>query len=364
MDIKDFKLKITNSERNKYLDVLELKDSKILNVLYGSGDYANTLFNFLKENQVIIDYVCIDEKFYIPGEWNGISTIKFEEIENCILEDYNLILGFSRYKEAERKLINLRKLSKLYFFDSISFFNFFNLEYVNSRIEDFFKTYCLLQDEKSRAVFLAFINSKLKGKPDELYDLVEGDQYFPSDLISLTSNEVFVDAGAYTGDTLSVFIKKVDSKFTSYYAFEPDQINFNLLKSLVSNFNSSDINIFNIGLSDKKDQLFFKSDKVNTVKSSFSKDGEVTVDVNSLDNIVNGREITFIKMDIEGAEFSAITGAKSSIQKHKPKLAISMYHKPDDLIVLPQLIKAIRPDYKFYLRHHLHITQELVLYAI
>ena len=69
-------------------------------------------------------------------------------------------------------------------------------------------------------------------------------------------------------------------------------------------------------------------------------------------------------MDIEGAEGKALDGARRSIQRFKPKLAIASYHKNDDFIVLSKKILEIEPSYKLYLRHHSVHANETVLYAI
>lgn len=364
MTVQEFTKEITINERDKRDDLLTIRESDIPLVLYGIGDYANTVFNFLKENQISVDFVCIDSGISSLKIWNDIPLIFIEELDKVINKEYNVIIGFSRFKVAEEKLTVCKLIKGKYFFDSISFFDFFDRKYILNNSEKFTETYNMLGDDKSKEIFIAFINGKLLGRPESLYNLVEGNQYFPKDLIELTSKESFVDAGAYTGDTLNTFLNNVDNQFEYYYAFEPDFTNFQTLEKFVATVNLENIKVFNAGVSFKKAKLRFKSDLVNTVKSTFSEDGELEIDVDSIDNVLDGQPVSFIKMDIEGAEFDALNGARVSIEKFKPKLAVSMYHKPDDLIKLPQLIKSMRSDYKFYLRHHLHITQELVLYAI
>lgn len=82
-----------------------------------------------------------------------------------------------------------------------------------------------------------------------------------------------------------------------------------------------------------------------------------------MDDVVD-EKVTFIKMDIEGAEYEALLGAKETIQKNKPKLAISIYHKPEDIISIPKLIKSMVPNYRLYIRHYSNADNETVLYAI
>jgi len=74
--------------------------------------------------------------------------------------------------------------------------------------------------------------------------------------------------------------------------------------------------------------------------------------------------ITFIKMDIEGAELNALKGAANIIARLRPKLAISVYHRPNHMIDIPLYLKSLIPDYKLYLRHYSIYPQETILYAI
>ena len=97
--------------------------------------------------------------------------------------------------------------------------------------------------------------------------------------------------------------------------------------------------------------------------SAISESGDVSVEVDSIDR-VSVEPVTFIKMDVEGAEYQGILGARNMIAKYKPKLAICVYHKPEDIWELPQLIHEIRSDYVFYLRHYSFGDVETVLYAV
>lgn len=74
--------------------------------------------------------------------------------------------------------------------------------------------------------------------------------------------------------------------------------------------------------------------------------------------------ITFIKMDIEGSELEALKGAKETIKQFKPKLAICVYHKKEDLLEIPQYILSLNPGYKLFLRNAASIPTDVVLYAL
>jgi len=96
-----------------------------------------------------------------------------------------------------------------------------------------------------------------------------------------------------------------------------------------------------LGLSNTKATLRFDT---GGSSSKISQEGDVTIEVDRLDDIID-EKVTFIKMDIEGAEPQAIDGARETIAKYHPKLAISVYHRKDDLWAIAQQILAIREDY-------------------
>jgi FkbM family methyltransferase len=100
------------------------------------------------------------------------------------------------------------------------------------------------------------------------------------------------------------------------------------------------------------------------VSDAYSEAG-VNIPVTALDNIVHDETVTLIKMDIEGSELEALKGCARTIKRDRPRLCICVYHKPEDIYVIPLYILSLVPDYKFYIRHHfLLTTAETVLYAI
>jgi len=97
--------------------------------------------------------------------------------------------------------------------------------------------------------------------------------------------------------------------------------------------------------------------------SFISNKGDNFISVTSLDETIYNFKPDYIKMDIEGSEKEALIGAKEIIKDFKPKLAISLYHKAEDLWEIPLLIKELNPDYEFKIRCHNHLCIETVLYC-
>ena len=86
--------------------------------------------------------------------------------------------------------------------------------------------------------------------------------------------------------------------------------------------------------------------------------------MDSIDNVCWEDKVTFIKLDIEGSELEALRGAEKIIRRDKPRLAISIYHKPQDYFEIPLYIKELVPEYKLYIRHHKFNKNDTVVYAI
>ncbi len=180
-------------------------------------------------------------------------------------------------------------------------------------------------------------------------------------IVMFSDNEIFYDVGVYDAYTSLKFAENCKNKYDAIYLFEPDERFYNISQENIEKANLKNTKLFKVGLWDTKDTLKFSH---IPGASYINEDGEISIQVNSLDNLVPDVPVTYIKMDIEGAEGKALIGAKKTIKKFSPKLAISIYHKPEDIIELPLLIKSINPNYKFYLRHYGLGKSETVLYAV
>lgn len=119
--------------------------------------------------------------------------------------------------------------------------------------------------------------------------------------------------------------------------------------------------IINKGLWNKTDILRFDGSKSSG--SRIKENGSEKIEVTSIDETLKGKRATFIKMDIEGAEYKALLGAEQTIKKWHPRLAICVYHKLVDIFEIPSLLLKFNSKYKFALRQYSTIGNETVLYA-
>ena len=129
--------------------------------------------------------------------------------------------------------------------------------------------------------------------------------------------------------------------------------------------NYSNVEIYNYGLMDKSGTFRFEVDNMNQQGSMITDNGQVEIRTVALDELLKGKKVTFIKMDIEGSELMALKGAENIIKSQKPKLAICVYHKLEDIYEILDFILQMNPDYKFWLRHYC-VTGDVdtILYAI
>lgn len=231
------------------------------------------------------------------------------------------------------------------------------------------KILSILNDEKSKEIFKKMILYRSSLNQKDLPPYCLNDEYFPKDIIKLSDCEVFTDCGAYDGDTIMRFIKETNGKYKQIIAFEPDTKNFNTIKK--NNFKNCCC--FKLGLWNEKKTLNFYEDgsassklvQTNAVTTRFeNKRIEVAISLEAIDNIKECTESTFIKMDIEGAELNALKGARKTIYKNRPKLAICIYHADNDMLDIPLWIHGLNLGYKLYVRQHFGGCQETVLYAI
>ena len=290
----------------------ENKSSKL--IIYGAGRQGNYLFDLFKN----IDWYCFCDKDTNKQNNNfcGLRVISPKQLISEHKEDF-VIIGTRDY----------------------------SIEVYNELISKGFPANHIINDK---------LNFDLK--------ILFEKQYFEDSIILPQKNEVFVDAGCFNCDTSVEFKKWCNEDYKKIYAFEPDYLNYLKCKDTIKEQKIDKIELFNLGLWSEKNTLRFKNE--GNSSSSILENGYENVDVISLDEIVLDEKVSFIKMDIEGAELEGLKGARDTIIKNRPRLAICIYHKPEDILEIPLYLQSIVPDYKFYIRHYSNHDIETVLYAV
>lgn len=214
----------------------------------------------------------------------------------------------------------------------------------------------ILSDNESKRIIDKIVEYRNAHEGDYTSIISRNPQYFEKDLLNFNDREIIIDAGAFVGDTIENALKYLGG-FQAVYAFEPDRKNYALLTEYCQTM--PNVHCYNYGVGDTDNKVKFSS--TGSGGAHISNEGEVVVTIGKIDSL--NVAATFIKMDVEGYEIPALYGARQTIEKFKPKLAISVYHKGSDLWEIPLLIKSWVPEYKMYIRHHSANLCDTVLYA-
>jgi FkbM family methyltransferase len=233
----------------------------------------------------------------------------------------------------------------------------------------------ILPDERSRRVLRAVLMAMLTGERAYCEAVCEPDQYFGLPRFLGSESEIYVDAGAYDGDSVERFIAARSGVFSKIYAFEPGPRQFAALESCAARLrrqwalDAASIELVNaaLGEADGESRATSVDGKMTSLavgpSSGADATGSVPVAVRSLDGFLEGRRISFLKADVEGMEMALLRGAQATIRRHKPKISICVYHYPADIPEIANHLRALVPDYRFALRHHSPQLMETVLYC-
>jgi FkbM family methyltransferase len=256
----------------------------------------------------------------------------------------------------------------LYWKYAETFLPYFCLDLPNKVLDQFENVHAAAQlwsDDASRTEYLAQVKWRLSMDFTVLPGPVSHRPYLPLDLFSLNKDTVFVDCGAFDGDTIRDFLQAQNSNFRKIIAFEPDQSSFSKLEKYIDTLPqhiSKKITLYSLALGERREKVLF--DASGTMQSSVINSGNTEVESIPLDEILANIAPTFVKMDIEGTEAKALSGMKITIMEKSPILAISVYHQIDHLWSLPLMIHSLSDKYRFFLRPHGAAVLDLVCYAI
>lgn len=350
-------------KENRFVKVVkEITTGEFKTYIYGDGQVGNRIKHQLEYYGIKYDGIVVNQKYWDSNK----DSICLERLLDETREKINLIIAFRGFdpKSLETYRNNINVIVDMDWWagmDIIEGQGDLTYKWVKDNAESLQGVWEDLQDELSRKTLLAYLNQKISADYKYLEEVRQSFQYFDENINKMSDHEVFVDCGAYDGDSAVDFIQALHRRGYDVYdeiiSFEPDPENYEKLKARELRNHTC----IQKGVGSERKTISLSQGGTN---SRCSEDGELCVEVDSIDHSINGRRVTMIKMDIEGAELEALYGAKDTITKFRPLLSICMYHKRDDLLTIPQYIKSIVPEYRLFLRAYERTTTELVLYAV
>lgn len=323
-----------------------LKETEKPIVLYGMGNGADKIIKVLEEKEIEFKGVFASDGFVRNKTFHGFQISSLLQLEEKFGEMIVLLCFGSTRPEVLQNIHRISAKHELFAPDvPVIGKGLFTRAYVEENREKFEFIYNSLADDFSRKTFENTVKYKITGKLDYLFECeTAADEPYES-FFNLNNNEIFLDLGAYNGDTVADFISRVKT-YNKIIAVEGDSKTFRKLSVNTERFEN--IRLENVCISDFCGVGNFG---MFGGRNSGAGKSDTEAPFSTVDDILSGAGVTYIKMDIEGEENNAILGAKETILKYKPKMLISCYHRTEDLITLPQAVFNIRKDYKLYMRH-------------
>lgn len=239
--------------------------------------------------------------------------------------------------------------------------------------EEVLQCYDFLDDEQSKKVYAQLTLWRLTGKKPEEQIEYKRNAYFALECFRKSCrDEVFIDCGAYVGDTLTEYIEQREGVFKKIVSFEPDRGNYIRLEQEAEKMkrkwglDAGKIELFPYGVGAKNTEGVFERYEDNMgLGSKFLSQCSVEEEncrIVSLDEFLS-EPYTFLKADIESFEYQMLLGAESGIKKFKPLLSVCIYHNAVDFYSVILLIKKMVPQYRLAVRQHSERLDETVVYA-
>ena len=339
-------------------------------VMYGMGNGADKIISVCEKYGIEISDFFASDGFVRGHSFHGKTVISYSAMkEKYAGQNPIVLLSFaSSLPDVMALFKKVGEECELYAPDVPVFGEtLFTIEFFEENRARFEAVYELLADEESKRIYENVISYKLTGDIKYLWESESDKQAVYEEILDCKSIGSFVDLGAYNGDTIREMLH-FNPNLRSAIALEPDARNFRKLNEYVQTLEDIDIKCINSGAWCESTTLLFDASG-NRNAGIVSKGNIVSkikeVSVISVDEVLVGASVDYIKYDVEGSEKEALLGSKNTIQKHSPKLLVSLYHRSEDLFALPELVKQINTDYSLYLRRFPYIPAwDLNLYAI
>ncbi len=347
------------TEKQSSWDRLKAEERPIF--IYGMGDGALKIMSVFREKHITVAGIFASDDFVRGHSFEGYRVHKLSEIEEAV-DDFVVVLAFAAgYQEIVDKVIEIAEKHTLYVPDvPVVGRGLFTYEYCMENADKIQQVYDSLADDYSRKVYANIINFKISGKIEYLSAVTTTKADIYKKIIKPTMNEIYVDLGAYNGDTIKELLEFTHGNYVSIYALEPDKKNFKKLAKFIDRM--SHVYAYNSAAWCVDGELPFAAKAGR--QSAITAESDNMIGALSVDSVLSKKPATIIKMDVEGFEREAIWGAALTIAHYAPKLMVSLYHRNEDIFELPLLIKKLNPSYKLYIRHQLYIPAwETNLYA-
>ena len=332
-------------------------------VLYGMGDGADKILRVFDRYGIRAAGVFASDEFVRGHSFAGFRVQRLSEVVETLGEDIVVVLCFG----SQRPEV----LEKFYALDArfdvvapdvpVVGESLFTPDFVRANREKLARAYDLMADETARRCFAETVRFKLTGRLACLRACETGKDEAFDTILRPGADEHFVDLGAYNGDTIRELLSYTGGRYGSVTALEPDPRSFRKLEQYVETDLGGRARLIQAGAWSEDTELAFAARAGRN--SALSKNGKTTA-MRSVDSVVGDGPCTLLKLDVEGAERAALTGARETLRRCRPRLNVACYHRSEDIFDLPLLVHALCPGHRLFLRHHPYVPAwDVNLYA-
>lgn len=329
-------------------------------VIYGAGAFGGEMLGYMQANG--IQPTCFLDAFK-SGLKSGIEIIHPE-----MFHDKSVIVVLALVLDKNRRAEVVSALNK-YGYDNIfdgqeirahyvHLEGERSLEYLNANTENILRPLSYLSDDESRLTYSKNIVAHLTRSYGGAAETDCCEQYYLSPVLNESRSVVYVDCGAYNGDTFRRLVQR-KVNISHYIGFEPIPENYSSLAKAVKQCDV-EATLFPLAVSNEPGFGRFRS---LLGSSCAALNGDTEVQYARIDDVIQNKSVGFMKMDIEGDEPLALEGALKLIDRYVPELAISVYHKINHFWEIPNRLHQLDLGYHLYMRTHSSACMETVLYA-
>lgn len=352
-------------------------------VLLGTKPFASL---FIQEASERVDIVGVVDDFEVGSGkvFHGIPIISSAELVDLARNHEVVCVNSCRYDYSRRYFKNLalrHGISMLNFEQAIRWLEIETCtdyriddwgKYISQNSAQLISLAERVNDDYSRFTLFSVLLSHLTCNPEWSLHAAKPylSLYFRSGLFVPGEAERFADCGASIAESAKAFMDAVDGRFDKIWMIEPDEINRKTLSDFIDEHHrgypqeGGSLELIGCALGEAQGEMPFLHEGGHGGHLLPVSSGLVqcrNVAVCRLDDILDSPP-TLIKMDIEGAELGALKGARGHIEQGRPKLAISAYHRPSDLLDLVNFVDGLRGDYRVGVRHHTEERWDTCLY--
>lgn len=363
---------LTNLETDDCIE--KLRKETLPLVMWGAGSSAAEILFYLQSQGIRVDDIFVDDEYYSENAvLEGKSILSYSMLK-AKYDKVNVIMGNSYY-EKKKILEEKECIEGVYCLFSLSYHVFEKTPYdeIEKNLQDFQETYDVLEDVLSKSNFMAFLKTRISGNNRYIEEVFENEiTFFKNDIIHLCENEIYLDVGAFNGDTIRLFLKETNNRFRHIYAIEPDEENMRELKNYLNNIGLNGIELSDKGAWNKKGASYLLRNQQqssvvceNIGMENYNQTNILKIMMEPLDDMFRYTDkVTLLKINYFLGVKEALEGSIDILKNHMPKLVITVGFDCFNVRIIPKLIKRINPDYKLYLRFNRSMVSGLVLYGI